>query len=125
MASARKQEGIDNETRRLLIKLARRSKTRSALWTRERPTDWEPQTVQDPRGGFFTYFTDVTAWEFIALKLEEHPVKTQQLEKPLGARGYVLEIPLQVDRPDLYVKLELNRRRNHVFGRSFHYSRRD
>ena len=126
MASVRELEGIDDDTRKLLTRLARRSTTRSGRWTPERPTDWDPLTVRDPRGGFFPHFTRATAWDFIASKLEEgHPVETRALRKPSGARGFILKIRLQGNDPLLYVKLELGKRRNFVFGRSFHYSRPD
>ena len=126
MAGTGEQKGIDDDTRRLLVKLARKATTRSDQWTRHRPTEWEPSAVRDPRGGFFPHFTPATAWDFIASKLEEgHPVETRTLRQPPGALGFILKIRLREDDPRLYVKLELSQRRNFVFGRSFHYSRSD
>ncbi len=118
------QKGVDDDTRRLLVKLASRRATRSNNWSSERPTEWRPQTVRDPDSGFFPYFSSDRAWDLVASVLEKgHPVEAQSLDKPSGAVGFVLKIRLQIDEPLLYVKLELGKRKNFLFGRSFHYSR--
>ena len=54
------------------------------------------------------YFTDASAWEFIASKLEQmHPVEVIHLNKPEGAKGYVMKIDIDANSPKLYVKLQL------------------
>lgn len=112
--------GIDQETRRQLVLLARRSQSRSATFSRARPTDWRPSDVRDP-AGWFPYFTGPTAWEFIASRLEGgEEVEVVELHQPPGARGYVMKIDVGADVPSLYVKLEL--RAGKIIGRSFHYS---
>ena len=65
--------------------------------------------------------TTTSAWELIASTLADgHPVEILELRKPPGTRGYVMLIDIELDQPQLYVKLELGSGR--VFGRSFHYS---
>ncbi|GMV10657.1 MAG: hypothetical protein AMXMBFR55_23910 [Gemmatimonadota bacterium] len=66
-------------------------------------------------------FSPVGAWHFIADCLEDltHPLEEIVLEKPPGARGFVLKIPLP-SGDVLYVKLELSNGK--VIGRSFHLS---
>ena len=92
-------------------------------FSRDRPTDWRPGQVRNPNGRLDTHFTDPTAWELIASKLEEgHAVETIQLEKPPGATGYVMKIDIEPGQPLLYVKLQLGSGK--IIGRSFHYSER-
>ena len=87
----------------------------------ERPTDWRPQQVRNPHGELDTHFTDTTAWELIATRLENgHPIEKVQLHKPRGAIGYVMKIDLEPNRPQLYIKLQLGSGK--IIGRSFHYS---
>ena len=70
------------------------------------------------------YFTDSTAWELIAERLDAgEQVDVIELTKPRGARGYVMRIDLGSDLPELYIKLQLGPGR--IFGRSFHYSQHD
>ena len=67
------------------------------------------------------YFTDSTAWDFIASRLEAgEEVEVIELQQPAGTKGYVMKIDLGLDVPELYVKLQLGASR--VIGRSFHYS---
>ena len=87
----------------------------------DRPTKWCPGQVRNPYGELDSYFTDASAWEYIATKLESgHPVKVMQLDKPQGAKGYVMKIDIEPEMPQLYVKLQLGSGK--IFGRSFHYS---
>ena len=51
-----------------------------------------------------------------------HDVEVIELQKPAGAKGYVMKIALEEARPRLYVKLQL--RHGRLIGRSFHYSER-
>ena len=89
----------------------------------DHPTDWRPGQVRNPNGMLDTYFTEATAWEFIASKLEgDHPVEVIELRKPAGAKGYVMKIDIEPRQPRLYVKLQLGSGK--VIGRSFHYSKR-
>ena len=120
MATHRDQ--IDPEIRKLLAKLASSERTRDDTWTQQRPTEWRPTTVRDPRGGFFPNFTRHSAWDFVVEKLEEgHPVETKALREPPDRVGYELKVELRGDPQTLYVKLELSRNRRRVYGRSFHY----
>lgn len=113
--------GIDQKTRSQLVVLARRRRARTSAFSPSRPTDWRPTRVRNPEGVLDTYFTDTTAWEFIAAKLEAgEPVEVIDLRRPQGAKGYVMKITLGADVPTLYVKLQLGS--GIIFGRSFHYS---
>ena len=115
---------VDAETRRQLAMLARRNWARITEFRPERPTDWRPGQIRNPNGILDTHFTDASAWELIASKLEEgHPVEVVELRKPVGARGFVMKIELEPDRPRVYVKLQLGAGR--IVGRSFHYSEYD
>lgn len=82
---------------------------------------WRPTEVRNPTAVLDTHFTEETAWEFIASRLEAgEEVEVIELKKPPGAKGYVMKIALGSDLPKLYVKLSMGSAR--VFGRSFHYS---
>ena len=111
------------ETRRELTLLARRGSARIVKFDPAAPSDWRPDQVRNPDGVLDPYFTDTTAWEFIATKLEEmHPVEIIELEKPPGKKGYVMKIDIGPGSktPQLYVKLQLGS--GQIIGRSFHYS---
>ena len=89
----------------------------------DRPTDWRPGQVRNPNGMLDTYFSDAAAWELIASKLEGgHPVEAVELQKPAGAKGYVMKIDIEPGSPRLYVMLQLGS--GQVIGRSLHYSER-
>ena len=112
---------IDDSIRHQLIVLARRSDARVDEFSRDRPTDWRPREVRNPAGTLWPYFTRTSAWELIADKLEDgHDVETIELQKPPGAKGYVMKINLEPNKPYLYVKLQLGSGK--IIGRSFHYS---
>ncbi len=103
--------------------LARRPRARTTSFNPRTLTDWRPFQIRRPEGGFSPYFTDASAWELIADKLDEgHEVEVVELRRPAGAKGYVMKIDLGQDEPMLYVKLQL--RPGQVVGRSFHYSER-
>ena len=54
----------------------------------ERPMDWRPGQVRNPDGVLDSHFTDATAWELIAARLEDgHPIETVELHKPRGGHG--------------------------------------
>ena len=112
---------IDAATRHQLVVLAKRKNARRAEFSPEMPTDWRPTQVRNPNALFENHFTDSTAWEFIASKIEAgHPVEPIQLDKPQGVTGYVMKIDIERGQPQLYVKLQL--RSGQIVGRSFHYS---
>ncbi len=113
--------GIDAATRSQLVLRARHSRTRTATFTIQRLTHWRPTEVYNPDGVLDTHFTDATAWEFIASRLEAgEDVEVMTLQRPKGAKGYVMKIDLGPGRPELYVKLQMGPKK--VIGRSFHYS---
>ena len=104
-----------------MVALARRSRTRNSKFTRDRPSVWQPAEVRDPTAALETNFTEETAWAFIVSRLESgEEVEVIELDKPRGAKGYVMKIALGPDLPKLYVKLQMGPKK--VFGRSFHYS---
>lgn len=110
---------IDDATRRLLVQRVRNRRLRSENFQRDRPVDWRPWQVRNPNSFLGATFTDMTAWNFIADCLENgEPVEVAELDKPKGARGYVMKIELGPDV--LYVKLQLTGSK--VIGRSFHIS---
>lgn len=118
---ARRCGGIDSETRDRLALRARRRATRSSKFSRERPTDWRPTEVRNPRGVLDEFFTNDTAWDFIASRLEDgQDVEVIDLNSPPGAVGYVMRVEIEPNLPKLYIKLQLGAAM--VFGRSFHYS---
>lgn len=115
--------GIDAATRHHLAVLARRSDRRSAAFSVTAPTQWNPTEVRNPDGILDSHFTDSSAWELIASRLEDgEPVEVVELRRPRGKVGYVMQLRLQADAPRVYVKLQLGSGR--IFGRSFHYSLR-
>ena len=119
--SGKRGRGIDEATRRQLVDRARRQRSRTAAFTRDRPTDWRPTEVRNPNGVLDPYFTDSTAWDLIASRLEAgEEVEVIELQQPAGTKGYVMKIDLGLDVPELYVKLQLGA--SQVIGRSFHYS---
>lgn len=112
---------LDKAIRNDLVKLARRSRARITEFTQARPNDWRPGQVRNPKGALDGYFTDASAWEFIANKLESgHPVEIVELRKPPDAKGYVMKINLGSESSQLYIKLQLGSGK--IIGRSFHYS---
>ena len=115
---------VDETTRHQLGVLARRKNARVTEFTCDRPTDWRPGQVRNPAGVLDTHFTDAAAWELIASRIENgHDLEVVELEKPPGARGYVMKIDLEQGQPQLYIKLQLGSGK--IIGRSFHYSERD
>jgi hypothetical protein len=102
-----------------LAKLCSSKKTRDSAWTRERPTDWRPMQVKDPRSG--AEFTPAGAWDFVVELLEGGaPLREMSLEKPPGKTGWVLVVDGVKGEPQIYIKLQLVG--GMVVGRSFHNS---
>lgn len=116
--------GINEETRKQLILLARRPSARSSDFSYTQPTRWCPNQVRNPDGVLDEYFTNLTAWELIASRLEDgEEIEVIELRQPKGATGYVMRINLGAEVPKVYVKLQL--RSGRIFGRSFHYTIHD
>ena len=110
---------IRDDIRRQIIVLARRPKARSAAFTPERPTRWEPEEAINPETGLS--FSPNGAWDFIATCVEGgQEIEVIPLRRPPGATAYVMKIQLVANRPRLYVKVEL--RGGRILGRSFHES---
>ena len=114
---------LDESIRHQLVTLARRSKARVTAFHSDRPNDWRPGQVHNPDGVLDSHFTDASAWDYIAAKLESgHPVEVVRLHTPPGATGYVMKIDIESEMPQLYIKLQLGS--GEIIGRSFHYSDR-
>ena len=96
-----------------LARLARIKKARTSQWTQERPNEWRPQQIIDPRTG--SYFTPPGAWEFVAEKLEDDNVIVTQvdLHHPQGEKGYEFHVDT------VYIKVQFGRGGT-IIGRSFH-----
>ena len=113
---------IEDSIRHQLAVLARRKEARITAFSRFRPTEWRPGEVRNPDGVLATHFTDASAWELIASRLENgEGVAVIELRKPRGKKGYVMKIDLGRNLPVLYIKLELGAGK--IIGRSFHYSK--
>ena len=112
---------INNSLRQQLITLCRRGRDRITAFSNNRPTDWRPGSVRNPHGTFDTHFTDASAWEFVATQLEANcEVEIIILERPPGAKCYVVNTRVSPDEPPIYIKLQLQGTK--IIGRSFHYS---
>ena len=111
---------ISDDLRKRLADFARRRERRVVgPFSKDLPCDWRPQNILNPESGM--PFTDASAWELIAERLENgHPVRQQTLEKPPGAQAVVLEVDLGPTQAILFVKIQIGAER--VIGRSFHPS---
>lgn len=86
------------------------------------PTKWHPYEVVDPRSGMV--FTEPGAWEYICEHLIANcPIWPVVLDHPAGRTGYQLDLPSTSGAPLIYVKLQFGS--GLVFGRSFHYTRKE
>jgi hypothetical protein len=109
----------DDLVRRHLIRLVSRRGARVVRFSEERPCEWRPTTVLNPRTGIC--FSPLEAWHFIEEQLEAGcEIKVVELHWPPGRTAYVLKIEVEPGTRAIYVKLEPCG--NKVFGRSFHYS---
>lgn len=117
---------MDQDTLRQLIASCRRARTRFVGSPPDLPSDWCPTRIKNPAvpDGFNIYFTDESAWNFIADHLEqERPFKLLTLDVPAGATAIVIEVSIRnYDRP-LYIKVQVGKS-NAAIGRSFHISHR-
>ncbi len=86
------------------------------------PSDWCPHKILNPEMPLGYYFTDESAWEFIACKLESgHPYEEVTLNTPPDARAIVMKIQIKGYQSHLYVKVQVGKA-NKPIGRSFHIS---
>jgi hypothetical protein len=103
--------------RHQLLALAGRKEARVTEFTRERPTEWQPGQVTNPRTGFC--FTPREAWHVICDALRSNcSLEEVQLRHPPGRRAYAFTIEFGPRGPRVYVKLELGSGK--IIGRSFH-----
>jgi hypothetical protein len=108
---------MNADTLRQLIKNCRNKKERFVGF----PRDWAPYKIINPAENE-ECFTDISAWEFIAEKLEAgHEFEEIRLNTPPGALAIVMKIQLTTEAPLLYIKIQIGAR-NKAIGRSFHYS---
>lgn len=88
----------------------------------DRPVRWWPERVPDPETGFG--MTAAAAWDLLACALENpnQELETLTMDKPPGAIGYVMKIPLPNAPKRLYMKFEFIAvaGANVICGRSFH-----
>lgn len=116
------QMSITDEERKELARLARNKATRTTAFTRDRPTEWRPQQVQNTSetASFIPYFTDEGAWNLIADLLENgYPVKVKILDLPPGAKAFEMHVESGSSLPRIYIKIQPGH--GSVIGRSFHY----
>ena len=109
------------EVRRRLAMFASRKEARFNEFARERPIEWRPSSIMNPRTGF--YVSPLEAWALIVDELTAGcALEEIELQQPPGRKAYAFLIELEPNssRPPIYVKLELLGDR--VIGRSFHYS---
>ncbi|RYY04870.1 MAG: hypothetical protein EOO53_00680 [Gammaproteobacteria bacterium] len=106
--------------RRSLASKARYKNSRVTEFSQSIPTDWSPHKVNNPKTGF--YFTDDSAWNFIADLLENPTCEAifKELDKPKGVKAVVILRVLEEGKPLLYIKVHFGR--DKIIGRSFHYS---
>lgn len=110
---------ISEAIRKDLIMRCSSRRTRSSLFTENAPVRWQPNSVKKP-GGVAEYFTEESAWEFIATALcNGADVETIELDHPPGKTGYVMLLGGHASDV-IYVKLQLVS--SLVIGRSFHLS---
>ena len=111
-------ENNDVEVARQNMLALLRSGRRSANWSKDRPVDWSPTSVINPKSGM--QFTRLTCWHFIEELLESgHKIEVISLNKPPGKKGYVMLYETGPNSQDIYIKLQIA---NDLIGRSFHYS---
>lgn len=109
---------VSAATRKELVGLCRRRRTRKSDFSPAMPTHWSPQQVRHPKTG--EAFTDDSAWDFVAELLSSgHKIEVIDLEKPPNKKGYVLKCEGYGDE-NIYIKLQLGS--GCVIGRSFHIS---
>jgi hypothetical protein len=109
---------ISPHVRAMLAKRCRSRRTRRAEFSSAAPTEWQPRTLRDPRAPE-DYFTDDSAWEFVAECLESGCyVEVVELRLPPGKKGFVFKAASGTRGEHIYIKLQLGSET--VIGRSFH-----
>jgi len=109
---------VSNDVRGQLLQLCRSRRTRTAVFTRARPTHWAPGEVRHPDTG--EAFTQDGAWEFVAAQIAGGvAIEAIALDKPPGKTGYVIKLQ-GFENDSIYIKLQLGS--GVVVGRSFHVS---
>jgi hypothetical protein len=110
---------ISDADRALLSKLCSRKNTRFSIFTKKRPTRWNPTTVLHPT--YKSIFTDTGAWMYISdLLTSGFPFWEMNLTVPPDEKGYVA-IWTSEDEPPVRIYIKLQILQNQVLGRSFHY----
>lgn len=103
--------------RQNMLALLRKGR-RSAEWSKDRPVEWRPSSVINPKSGM--PFTRLTCWHFIEELLDSgHKIEVIRLKKPPGKKGYVMLYKTETNSLDIYIKLQIA---EVLIGRSFHYS---
>ena len=116
MAEDKEKERL-NVIKAELARLARTKTARNKTWTAQRPTDWRPEQIIDPRTGL--PFTTDGAWDFVAEKLEDDKTIINEItmRKPRGKKGY--EFHVDVEKGVIYIKMQFGSG-GKIIGRSFH-----
>ena len=79
--------GIEEDVSHHLVLLIRKG-SYDAGFSRTRPTQWEPTRMLNPEGSVDGFFTDETAWTFVADRLDQgEDVQVKVLGKPPGRKG--------------------------------------
>ena len=111
-------ENNDVEVARQNMLALLRKRRCTAIWSEDRPVDWRPASVINPKSGM--PFTRLTCWHFIEELLESgQSIEVISLNKPPGKKGYVMLYETGPNSPNIYVKLQIGK---DLIGRSFHYS---
>lgn len=113
---------MNPDTLRQLIANCRKSRERFLGHQLGLPSDWCPLKILNPEEPPGYCFSEQSAWEFIASKLESgHVYQEKIMETPLGALSIVIEIQINGYNHPLYVKVQVGKA-NKPIGRSFHIS---
>lgn len=114
---------MNDDTLRQLIASCRRSRDRYVGKISDGlPSDWGPHKVLNPDMPPNYYFSDESAWEFIAEKLASgHPFEVIPLRVPPGAVAIEMKVAIKGYVKHLYIKVQIGHK-NMAIGRSFHIS---
>lgn len=88
------------------------------------PRDWCPHKILNPTLPEGFYFSDESAWDYIACCLESgHSYTVLELKNPAGALAIQMTVTLPGNGQPLYMKVQIGAS-NKAIGRSFHLSER-
>jgi hypothetical protein len=105
-----------------LIANCRRSRDRFLGSIAGFPSDWCPHKILNPDMPPGYYFSDESAWEFIADKLAGgHPYEVISMRVPPGAVAIEMKVQIRGYDKHLYIKVQVGAN-NKAIGRSFHIS---